>query len=82
MLCPRGGERTTALTSLIQYGAQSSSQCNKAREYNKRHVDQEEETKSPHTEKYVEHVKEAIRTLKKPQEPYNKEANLTALQGT
>lgn len=59
-----------------------ASQCNKAREYNKRHVDQEEETKSPHTEKYVEHVKEAIRTLKKPQEPYNKEANLTALQGT
>lgn len=37
-----------ALTSFIQYGAQSSSQCNKARKIQKRHVDQEEEKKSPH----------------------------------
>ena len=61
-----------ALTSRIQYGAQSSSQCNKARKYNKRHMDQEEEKKIPPTDKYAEHVK--------PQKPYNKQAHLTVLQ--
>lgn len=45
MFCPKDGERMAALASLIQYGAQNASQCNKARKNNTRHVDQEEEKK-------------------------------------
>lgn len=54
-----------ALTSFIQYGAQSSSQCNKARKY-KKGMQTKKKRKNPPTENYVEHIKEATKALQKP----------------